>query len=676
MGEVDTGATERGTPEQLLRQQTALARFGELALTSDDLDEILTEACRLVSEALGTELAKVMELQADGETLLVRAGVGWKPGVVGVIVIKVTDNTSEGLALKTGEPMISPNIATETRFVYPHFLIDNGVQAVCNVVILGGHGRAPYGILQIDSRQPRHFTGDDTSFLSSYANVLAAAVDRMRVMALVRAGEERLRFATLAGRLGVWELVLDTREFTASEMCKDNFGRDPNAPFTYLQLLDAVHPDDRKRSKAALDYSIATGTEYAIEHRILRPDGATGWVQMHAQVVPAMDGRRGRLAGISLDITERVRAEERVRQSQRVEAVGRLTAGLAHDFNNVLQALQGNLELAIGEIAGQPDVRADLELALQSVQHGARLTSHLLSFSRQQMLRPSSLKLSPLLEKLSRTLARMIGNDIVIHLDLAADLPDIFADSAHLESALLNLALNSRHAMPKGGELRLRTRVRKGQVVLAVIDTGLGMTPQVLAQACDPFFSTKGGDGSGLGLSMVQGFARQSGGELRIQSTPEWGTCVEICLPLAQSPAIAMPPADGAEVRGHGTVLVVDDDESVRRVTVAFLKKAGFDVHTAGDGNEAVAVLSTGVLFHALVTDYAMVGMSGGDLVLQARELYPTLPAMVITGYVGAEGLDNLPAGVTILRKPFHREELVRLVKVLIDGSKRVSLSG
>ena len=147
-------------------------------------------------------------------------------------------------------------------------------------------------------------------------------------------------------------------------------------------------------------------------------------------------------------------------------------------------------------------------------------------------------------------------------------------------------------------------------------------------------------------------------------------------LPFAQAPAIAAPPADEAEVRGHGTVLMVDDDESVRRVTVAFLKKAGFDVHTAGNGNDAVAVLSTDVLFHALVTDYAMAGMSGGDLVLQARELYPLLPAIVITGYVGAEGLDKLPAGVMILRKPFQREELVRLVKGLIDRSKRVSLSG
>ena len=166
---------------ELLRQQTVLAKFGELALRSDDLDEILTEACRLVGEALGTDLAKVMELQEDGDTLLVRAGVGWTPGIVGEVTLKATENTSEGLALKTGEPMISPDIGKETRFKYPLFLIENGVRAVANVVIIGGHGKPPFGILQIDSREPRQFTDDDTAFLRSYANLIAAAVDRSAV---------------------------------------------------------------------------------------------------------------------------------------------------------------------------------------------------------------------------------------------------------------------------------------------------------------------------------------------------------------------------------------------------------------------------------------------------------------------------------------------------------------
>ena len=184
---------EKGDHLTLLRQQTILAKFGELALKSHDLGEILTEACRLVGDALDTDLAKIVELQDDGHTLLVRAGVGWKPGVVGKVTIQAGDDTSEGLALKTGEPMISPDIGKETRFTYPPFLTENGVRAVANVVIIGGKDRPPFGILQVDSREPRQFTGEDTVFLRSYANLVAAAVDRLRVMEDVREGEERLR---------------------------------------------------------------------------------------------------------------------------------------------------------------------------------------------------------------------------------------------------------------------------------------------------------------------------------------------------------------------------------------------------------------------------------------------------------------------------------------------------
>jgi len=193
------GDTEKGGYVELLRQQTTLARFGELALRSDDLEEILTEACRLAGEALGTDLAKVVELQTDGKTLVVRAGVGWKPGVIGVATITAEHDTSEGHALRTGEPMISPDIATETRFRYSPFLIDNGVRAVANVLIIGGHGRPPFGILQIDSRTPRQFTEGDTLFLRSYANLLAAAVDRLRVRhALEETVAERTRELTEA----------------------------------------------------------------------------------------------------------------------------------------------------------------------------------------------------------------------------------------------------------------------------------------------------------------------------------------------------------------------------------------------------------------------------------------------------------------------------------------------
>ena len=219
MERVSLTDAEKGDHRRLLQQQTTLARFGELALKSDDLDEILTEACRLVGGALGTDLAKVVELQEDGETLLVRAGVGWKPGVVGQVTLRATDDTSEGHAIKTGEPMVSSDIARETRFRYPAFLIEHGVKAVANVLILGDQGRPPFGILQIDSREPRRFTEDDTTFLRTYANLIAAAVSRLRTItgmrdteARLRASEERFRSLVTATSYVVYRMSPDWTE--------------------------------------------------------------------------------------------------------------------------------------------------------------------------------------------------------------------------------------------------------------------------------------------------------------------------------------------------------------------------------------------------------------------------------------------------------------------------------
>lgn len=233
---------------ELLRQHTILARFGELALRSDDLNEILTESCRLVGEALGTDLAKVVELQADGETLLVRAGVGWKPGVVGKATIKATDDTSEGYALKTGKPMVSNNIDTETRFRYPAFLIENGAKAVANVIIIGGKDRPPYGILQVDSREPREFTESDTAFLSGYANLLAATVDRFRVIQEVRdkeAGERQaleIQVAERTAALAASNAQLDAFAYTVSH--------DLRAPLRAMEGFARILLDDYA---AALD---------------------------------------------------------------------------------------------------------------------------------------------------------------------------------------------------------------------------------------------------------------------------------------------------------------------------------------------------------------------------------------------------------------------------------------
>ncbi len=315
---------EKGDHGALLRQQTILAKFGELALKSDDLDEILTEACHLVGEALGTDLAKVVELQKDGLTLLVRAGIGWKPGIVGEVTIQAADDTSEGHALKTREPMISPDIATETRFRYPPFLTENGVKAVANVVIIGGKDKPPFGILQIDSRTPRRFTDEDTAFLQSYANLLAAAVDRLRVIGEVRNGEERLRLALEAGELGSWDVDLANGTVTSSPRTMQIFGcTDPQPGWSHDTFLEHVLPEDRERAIGTFRKAVDTAAEWNLECRIRRDgDGGVRWIEVRGR--PA--GSRGsnwtsHLLGVVADVTARKAAEaELVRSHDALEA--------------------------------------------------------------------------------------------------------------------------------------------------------------------------------------------------------------------------------------------------------------------------------------------------------------------------------------------------------------------
>ena len=530
---------------QLLRQQIVLSRFGELALRSDDLDEILTEACRLVGEALGTDLAKVVELQEDGKTLLVRAGVGWKPGVVGVVRIVATDDTSEGIALQTGAPMISPDIATETRFKYPPFLVDNGVKAVVNVIIIGGKDKLPLGILQVDSREPRQFTENDTTFLSGYANLLAAAVDRLRLL-----GELRNREAQLV-------------------------------------------------------------------------------------------------------------------QSQKLEAIGRLAAGVAHDFNNILQSVTSGLELMLDDAEPGSASQELGETALNSTRRGFYLTHHLLSYARKQILQPKKIDVARFLSEMEQLLSRTLGTEIAVKSKIEQHVPSVFVDPGQLQTALLNFAFNAAYAMPAGGTLLLEG-YKGGDddegVVIAVTDTGAGMDQATLAQAFDPFFTTKGLEGSGLGLSMVQGFAEQSGGSVRVESVVGTGTKVQLRLPAA--PASSSPDDhNGAltRLRGSGRILVVDDTPEVLMVIARSLERAGFHAVRAVDAGHAVAHLTTGERFDVLVTDYAMPGVNGVDLIGQARALQADLAAVIITGFAETVSAD-IPTGVEVIRKPFQREELIKAV--------------
>ncbi len=329
--------------------------------------------------------------------------------------------------------------------------------------------------------------------------------------------------------------------------------------------------------------------------------------------------------------------------------------------------MMGSMEMLLDRVGSDP-VSHDLALAsLEAAHRGARLASYLLSSSRQQLLQPAALDLSAVLKELIGTLQRTLGPTIGIRVDIELGLNPVLAGAAHLNSALLNLALNARDAMPDGGVLDFKAYASGGQVVIQVTDTGVGMTAEVLSRAQEPFFTTKGVGGSGLGLSMVQGFAQQSGGSLVIRSEPDRGTQIEPWLP--ETTAKTPPAADRAGgvpiLHGTGRILVVDDSLPVRLIVEAFLEQAGFEVIGTTDAETAIDILQSDHRFDGLVTDYLMPGMNGAQLISWARAAFPNLPAVMVTGYGAAEVLETLPVDVVILRKPVQRTELVGSVKAM-----------
>ena len=388
------------------------------------------------------------------------------------------------------------------------------------------------------------------------------------------------------------------------------------------------------------------------------------------------------------DVTHKVDLENRLRQAQRMEAMGQLTAGVAHDFNNMLQAQMGALELLLDEVADSPRAAELAQLALGAGGHGARLTHSLLSFSRQQHLAPRPVLVVAMLDRLGQMLAHTLGAQIQLRISAQDGMAAPFADSAQLEAALLNLAQNAHDAMPDGGQLCIEARDRMPDeslpsgyapgldgsghcVVLAVSDTGCGMDADVVARSCEPFFTTKGvGKGSGLGLSMVQGYVQQSGGTLRILSTPGKGTRVELWLPAAIPVPPSLPAAGPgwtiASVERADRVLLVDDTPDVLAVTAEILEGAGFVVVPAANGMEALALLESEQPFDVLVTDYVMPGLHGGLLIEQACACCPGLPALVVTGHTDSAALRDLPPGVAVLHKPVRGAALVRQVSDMV----------
>lgn len=446
-------------------------------------------------------------------------------------------------------------------------------------------------------------------------------------------------------------------------------------PLHPASLLSAARSALRGRKRQRLAAKHLSEREKAREELRELADTLEAKVQERTRDLASANDR------LTLEIAEREQAEARLVQAHKMEAVGQLTGGIAHDFNNLLTAVVGSLDLLLRRTEDQK-LRRLAANALQAAERGATLTSQLLSFSRRQRLTPSPIDPNEVVTGMSDLIARTIGPQVRVETRLQRDLWRALADKTQLEMMILNLAINARDAMPTGGRLTISTRnvstvpahlapeLSPGHYICTTVsDTGTGMPPAVLARAFEPFFTTKDhGKGTGLGLAQLYGFARQSGGTVRIKSREGEGTRVMIYLPRTTDDPVSLPRSGSAGPNGNRAhILLVDDDDDVRLVAEAMIEEIGYRV-TAVESAEAALKALGSERFAALITDVAMPGMTGVDLARRVRESHQDLPIVFASGYADVETFGEELAEEAVLRKPYRLSEVAARLASAIDG--------
>jgi PAS domain S-box-containing protein len=535
----------------------------------------------------------------------------------------------------------------------------------------------------------RHLAGGHEIVIGYVQDITQHKLDQQTL----QLNEERFRFVAKATGNAVWEMNMATGDKWWSEGLQEIFGHAPQSEQERRAVWNMnVHPDDKDRLEQALKRILANQQDsFNEQYRFRRANGTWATIQDRAFGIRNQQGRVVRVLGSMTDISKRLQLEDRLHQAQRMEAVGQLTGGVAHDFNNLLTVIVGNSELLSGELAGLPELHILSEMITKAGIRGAELTNRLLAFSRKQALQPRTTDISALAQDMKGLLQRTLPENIDITIMHADDLWAAEVDPGQLESALLNLALNARDAMPQGGRLTIETanarlddssmvhnaQMQPGDYVrVAVSDTGHGMHADILNKIFEPFFTTKEvGKGSGLGLSMVYGFVTQSEGYIRVESTPGQCTSFQLYFPRSHTGNIRPQPARTLQKKlsgGSETILVVEDDDLVRSHAITLLQSLGYQVLHASTGPQAMATLGQSPNIDLLFTDVIMPGgMSGQDLAESARALRPALKVLFTSGYIqNAMARDGkIDPGVDLLNKPYRREQLAEKVREVLDRS-------
>lgn len=541
--------------------------------------------------------------------------------------------------------------------------------------------------LELDIVPLTNEEGSITHFVAVQRDI----TDRRRAEEALRISEKRFRLIAQATGNAVWEWDIAGARLWWSEGMAELFGHQPDLEGSLSTVWRTkVHPDDEKRVGESLD-RLMLGQIEAVhdQYRFHRADGTWANVENHAFRICDDEGRAVRILGSMTDISNRLEMEDRLRQSQKLEAVGQITGGVAHDFNNLLTIIMGNNEALQDALEEESPLRKYADMSAMAAELAAELTNRLLAFSRRQALHPKAVDINDVIGGIEDMLRRTLGENIDIEIVVSNDLWLTEIDLGQLESALLNLAINSRDAMPEGGSLTIETAnvslddgyvsselgLKSGHyIVIAVSDTGHGISKEEIERVFEPFFTTKAvGEGSGLGLSMVHGFVKQSGGHIRIYSEMNEGTTVKLYFPrytgerLEQSSDAKVGPV----ISGKETILVVEDDDLILQQLVAQLQGLGYTVITASAGSPALAILHERADIDLLFTDVILPGgMNGRQIADAAQIIRPGLKVLYTSGYSENAIVHHgrLDRGVELLSKPYRRSELASKVRKVLDS--------
>lgn len=501
---------------------------------------------------------------------------------------------------------------------------------------------------------------------------------------------ETLSFALDSAGMGSWDfdLVHDSSRRTLRH--DQIFGYKTLLPFwSTRQFLDHIADEDRQAAEAALEKAAMSGS-FEIECRVNRRDGKIRWIAAKGRVGYDASQRPIRMAGILTDITDRKQTEAALHKAQRMEAIGQLTGGVAHDFNNILTVIVGGLDMVIRR-PDQPERVARLaQAAMTAARRGEQLTQQLLTYSRRQMLHPETLNPNRLLLDFKGLAERAVGDSITLRFDLDPGVHPIRIDAAQLESAILNLVVNSRDAMPQGGTISIASKnvhcgseamagkaISPGAYVqISVTDEGTGIDQNTLDHVFEPFFTTKEvGKGSGLGLAQVYGFIRSAGGHVAIESEKGKGTTVQFFLPRSDERLSDQHAASSGQLplrraATGDTVLLVEDDEQVLTMAIESLEELQYRVVVARDARQALIHLHGPERIDILFSDVVMPGgMNGAQLAVEARTLRPDLKVLLTSGYVGEAGNGQLyEKNLPVLSKPYRRDELAEKLRLVLGS--------